>query len=110
MMKYFSLLFIYIFLVCSCSSNDAQTQQESNVDTIAVNDAKAARILQQKPDAKWNQPQAEFSSGTEKKLEVKRTSTNSTELYKEMDFFKGERVIKRDDYISENEEFKHLNN
>lgn len=70
MMKYFSLLFIYIFLVCSCSSNDAQTQQESNVDTIAVNDAKAARILQQKPDAKWNQPQAEFSSGTEKKLEV----------------------------------------
>lgn len=46
----------------------------------------------------------------EKKLEVKKTSNNSTELYKEMDFFKGERVIKRDDYISENEEFKQLNN
>ena len=46
----------------------------------------------------------------EKKLEVKRTSTDSTELYKEMDFFEGERVIKRDDYISENEEFKQLNN
>lgn len=46
----------------------------------------------------------------EKKLEVKKTSTDSTELYKEMDFFKGERVIKRDDYISENEEFKQLNN
>jgi hypothetical protein len=46
----------------------------------------------------------------EKKLEIKKTSNNSTELYKEMDFFKGERVIKRDDYISENEEFKQLNN